>query len=62
VPVTGKNVLGILGLIVIALFWVALNGLLGGIVVAVLIVLAVIVLNAKRRKRSEPQKSEDEMR
>lgn len=58
-PVTGKNILGIVGLAVIALFWVALNGVLGGLVVVVLIVLVVVILNASRRKRPEQPKSGD---
>ena len=57
-PVTGKNLLGVVGLAVIALFWVALNGVLGGIVVTVLIVLVVAVLSVSRRRRPGQQKSD----
>ena len=59
-PVTGKNVLGIVGLAVIALFWVALNGVLGGVVVVVLVVLVVVVLNLSRRKAPQQPKSDDD--
>jgi len=59
--VTLKNVLGIVGLAVIALFWVVLNGLLGGAFVAVLIVVVVIVLRREQtRKRPEPQTQADD--
>jgi hypothetical protein len=61
VPITGKNVLGIIGLAVIALFWVALNGILGGALVAVLIVVVIIVLNiTQRRKRTPPEAGQDD--
>jgi len=58
VPVTRKNLLGVVGLAVIALFWVALNGVLGGVVVVVLIVLVVAVLSVSRRRRPGQQKSD----
>ena len=63
--VTFKNVLGIIGLAVIALFWVIITGTVyGGLFVAVLIVLVVIVLRREQtRKRPEPQpKADDALR
>jgi len=56
-PITRKNMLGILGLAVIALFWVALNGILGGAIVAALIVLVVLVLNSEQRRKRRPPKA-----
>jgi hypothetical protein len=59
--ITRKNALGIAGLAVIALFWVAINGILGGAFVAVLIVLVILVLNnAQRRKRSARKTGREE--
>jgi thiol:disulfide interchange protein len=54
--VTLKNVLGIIGLVVIALFWVVITGVYGGLFVALLIVVVAIVLRYEQtRKRPEPQ-------
>jgi len=60
--VTLKNVLGILGLAVIALFWVIItSSIYGGIFVAVLIVVVAIVLRRQqRRKKPEPQPKADD--
>ena len=56
--VTLKNVLGVVGIAVIALFWVALINIWGGLFVVALVVLVVLVLRAQqRRKRPEPQPS-----
>ena len=56
--VTLKNVLGIIGIVVIALYWVALVNVWGGLFVVALVVLVVVVLKAQqRRKRPEPQPS-----
>jgi len=63
--VTLKNVLGIIGLAVIALFWVIITqSWYGGLFVAVLIVVVAIVLRREQtRKRPEPQpKADDAMR
>ena len=55
--VTLKNVLGVIGLAVIALFWVVItDSIYGGLFVAVLIVVVVVVLRHEQtRKRPEPQ-------
>ena len=60
--VTLKNVLGILGLAVIALFWVIITKTwLGGAFVAVLIVVVAVVLRREQtRKRPEPQPKADD--
>ncbi len=60
--VTLKNVLGILGLAVIALFWVVITGsIYGGVFVALLIVVVAIVLRREQtRKRPEPQPKSDD--
>jgi uncharacterized membrane protein len=54
-PITGKNVLGIIGLAVIALFWVVITGTVyGGLFVGVLVVLVVVVLTATQRRKRRP--------
>ena len=59
--VTLKNVLGILGIAVIALFWVVIVNVWGGLFVAVLVVFAVLVLNRQqRRKRAEAKTRTDD--
>jgi membrane protein implicated in regulation of membrane protease activity len=59
--VTVKNILGIIGIAVIALFWVVIVNVWGGLFVAVLVVLAVLVLNRQqRRKRAEPRPKTDD--
>ncbi len=63
--VTLKNVLGIVGLAVIALFWVVIVGsIYGGLFVAVLIVVVAVILRREQtRKRPEPQtKGDDSVR
>jgi len=63
--VTLKNLLGVLGLAVIALFWVIITKTwLGGAFVAVLIIVVAIVLRRQQtRKRPEPQpKADDALR
>jgi Trk-type K+ transport system membrane component len=54
VPLTLKNVYGIVGIAAIALLWTVIVGPLGGVVVIVLVVVLVVVLNAAKRRRSEP--------
>jgi uncharacterized membrane protein len=60
--VTLKNVLGMIGLVVIALFWVIITGTIyGGVFVLALIVVVVVLLTiVQRRKRVEPQTKPDE--
>jgi multisubunit Na+/H+ antiporter MnhE subunit len=60
--VTLKNVLGIIGLVVIAFFWVIITGTIyGGVFVLGLIVVVVVLLTiVQRRKRAEPQTKPDE--
>ena len=59
--VTLKNVLGVVGIAVIALFWVALINVWGGLFVVALVVLVVAVLKIQqRRKRAEPEPKADE--
>lgn len=58
VPLTLKNVYGIVGIGAIALLWAAIIGPLGGIVVVVLVVVIVVVLTAAKRKQAK-QKAED---
>jgi uncharacterized membrane protein len=60
--VTLKNVLGMIGLVVIALFWVIVTGTIyGGVFVLALIVVVVVLLTiVQRRKRVEPQTKPDE--
>jgi len=53
-PITMKNVLGIIGLAVIALFWVVITNVYGGLFVAVLIILVVVVLSAEQRRKRKP--------
>lgn len=53
-PLTRKNVYGIVGIGAIALFWAAIVGPLGGIVVIVLVVVLVVVLTAAKRKQTKP--------
>jgi hypothetical protein len=53
VSITKKQVGGILGLAAIVLFWLALGGVLSGVVIVVIIVLAVIILNYAIRSRGE---------
>ena len=57
--VTLKNVLGMIGLVVIALFWVVITGTVyGGLFVIALVVLVVVVLTlVQRRKRVVPPTS-----
>jgi len=57
--VTLKNVLGIIGLVVIALFWVVITGTIyGGLFVIALVIVVVVVLTfVQRRKRAAPQTS-----
>jgi len=52
VPLTRKNVYGIVGIAAIALLWTAIVGVLGGIVVIALVVVLVVVLNAAKRRRT----------
>ena len=54
--VTLKNVLGIVGLVVISLFWVVITGtVLGGLFVLVLVVVVVLVLRREvSRKKPNP--------
>jgi len=54
-PVTRKNLYGVVGIAAIALIWSAIVGALGGIVVIALVVVLVVVLNAAKRKRTEPE-------
>ena len=54
VPLTLKNVYGIVGIVAIALLWTAIVGVLGGVVVIVFVVVLVVVLNAAKRKRTKP--------
>jgi len=60
--VTFKNVLGIIGLVVIAFFWVIITGTIyGGLFVLALVVVVVLVLTyVQRRKKAEPQTSSNE--
>lgn len=60
--VTLKNVMGIIGLVMIAFFWVVITqSIYGGLFVLVLIVLVVVVLTiVQRRKRAEPKPSNDD--
>jgi len=55
VPLTRKNVYGIVGISAIALVWTAVVGVLGGIVVIALVVVLVVVLNAAKRRRAGPE-------
>ncbi len=60
-----KNVLGVIGLAVIALFWVVIINVWGALFVAVLIVLVVVVLKAQQRRKrptSEQKADESKMR
>jgi len=53
--VTLKNVYGIVGIVVIALFWVLITGtVFGGLFVIALVVLVVIVLTAQQRRKRKP--------
>jgi uncharacterized membrane protein len=54
VPLTLKNVYGIVGIAAIALLWTAIVGILGGVVVVALVVVLIVVLNAVKRKRMKP--------
>ena len=54
-PLTLKNVYGIVGIAAIALIWSAIVGVLGGIVVIALVVVLVVVLNASKRKEPKPE-------
>jgi len=59
--VTLKNMLGVLGIAVIALFWVVIVNVWGGLFVVVLVVFAVLVLNRQqRRKRAEGKTKPDD--
>ena len=59
--VTLKNVLGVIGIAVIALFWVALINVWGGLFVIALVIVAVVVLTlVQRRKRVVPPATNDE--
>jgi hypothetical protein len=60
--VTLKNVLGMIGLVVIALFWVVITGTVyGGIFVLALVVVVVVILTfVQRRKRVGPHTSPDD--
>lgn len=58
VPLTLKNVYGIVGIGAIALLWAAIIGPLGGIVVVVLVVVLIVALAAAKRKQAKP-KAED---
>ena len=59
--VTLKNVLGVIGIAVIALFWVALINIWGGLFVIALVVVAVVVLTlVQRRKKVVPPTTSDE--
>ena len=58
-PLTRKNVYGIVGIGAIALIWTALVGALGGVVVIALVVVLVVVLNAQKRKRKPVSGSDD---
>ena len=54
-PLTLKNVYGIVGIAAIALIWSAIVGVLGGIVVIALVVVLVVVLNAAKRREPKPE-------
>ena len=60
--VTLKNLLGMIGLVVIALFWVVITGTVyGGLFVIALVILVVVVLTVfQRRKRVVPPATSDE--
>jgi hypothetical protein len=62
--VTLKNVLGIVGLLMIALYWTFIVNVWGALFVGALIVLTVVVLRRQqRRKRPGPKpESDDAMR
>jgi Trk-type K+ transport system membrane component len=59
VPLTRKNVYGIIGIGAIALVWTALVGVLGGVVVIALVVALILILNAQKRKRKPVSLSND---
>ena len=50
-PLTLKNLYGIIGIAAIALLWTIIVGVLGGVVVIALTVVLVIVLRARLRRR-----------
>ena len=60
VPLTLKNLYGIIGIAAIALLWTVIVGVLGGLVVIALVVVLVIVLRARMRKRRPVSGPNDE--
>jgi heme/copper-type cytochrome/quinol oxidase subunit 2 len=60
VPLTLKNVYGIVGIAAIALLWTVIVGVLGGIVVVVLVVALVVILRARMRRRKPVEGPADE--
>ncbi len=55
--VTMKNILGVIGLAVIALFWVFITNIYGALFVAALIVLVVVVLRYQQRRKRPPSET-----